>query len=76
MSTELTIVKESELSLNGSSALNAGQLGRLLTKTPERYIKTRPAKGGGTWKYLSGGYVKKTLNIMFGWDWDLEILEQ
>jgi hypothetical protein len=74
--TELTIVKESELSLNGSSSLNAAQLGRLLKKTPEKYIKTRPAKGGGTWKYLSGGYVKKTLNIMFGWDWDFEILEQ
>lgn len=71
---ELTI-KESELSLVEDNILNGKQLGHLLKKTPSKYVKHRPAKGGGTWSYVSGGYVKKVLNLMFGWDWDFEIVE-
>lgn len=70
------IVSENELSLVENKALNKSQLSMLLKTTPKKYIRERPAKGGGTWKYVSGGYVKKVLNLMFGWDWDFEILEQ
>lgn len=75
MSNKL-IVSESELALSDNNNLNKNQLSFLLKKTPEKYVKTRPAKGGGQWQYVSGGYVKKCLNLMFGWDWDFEILEQ
>ena len=34
------------------------------------------AKGGGTWDYVSGGYVRKVLNLMFGWDWDFEVVSE
>lgn len=70
------IVTPSELSLSGGNFLSEKQLSFLLKKTPEKYVRKRPAKGGGTWDYVSGGYVKKVLNLMFGWDWDFEILEQ
>jgi recombination DNA repair RAD52 pathway protein len=70
------IVSESELSLVENNALNAKQLSFLLKKTPEKYLRTRPAKGGGTWQYVSGGYVRKCLNLMLGWDWSFEIIEQ
>ena len=70
------IVSETDLSLVEHNYLNKNQLGFLLKRTPTKYLKTRPAKGGGTWTYVSGGYVKKCLNLMFGWDWDFEILEQ
>lgn len=76
MSKELALFTESELSLVEGNLLSKNQLSFILTKTPEIYVHERPAKGGGKWKYVSGGYVKKALNAMFGWDWDFEIMEQ
>ena len=73
---QLALVKESDLSMVESNSLNANQLKHLLKATPTQYVKQRPAKGGGTWNYVSGGYVKKVLNLMFGWDWDFEIVEE
>ena len=70
------IVSESDLRLVENNALNSNQLGRLLKQTPAKYVKQRPAKGGGTWDYVTGGYVRKCLNLMFGWDWSFEIVEQ
>lgn len=70
------IVSENDLSLVKDNALNSDQLGRLLKETPKKYVKQRPAKGGGTWDYVTGGYVRKCLNLMFGWDWSFEIVEQ
>lgn len=69
------IVKATDLSLTDSS-LNERQLQLLLKKTPDKYVRKRPAKGGGQWDYVTGGYVKKVLNLMFGFNWDFEILEQ
>ena len=76
MSKELALFTAEELSLVPDNTLNREQLTRLLAKTPDEYVKDRPAKGGGTWKYVTGGYVKKMLNATFGWDWDFEIIEQ
>ena len=73
---QLALVKESDLSMVESNSLNANQLKHILKSTPAQYVKQRPAKGGGTWNYVSGGYVKKVLNLMFGWDWDFEIVEE
>ncbi len=76
MSNTKLVATKDELSLVENNSLNEGQLQHLLKKTPAKYVKTRPAKGGGTWNYVSGGYVKKVLNLMFGWDWDFEILDE
>lgn len=75
MENQLAIITESDLSFVDNNALNAKQLGHILKSTPAQYVKQRPAKGGGTWEYVTGGYVKKCLNLMFGFDWDFEILE-
>lgn len=69
------LIKPEQLSLT-DSALNAKQLELILKRTPEKYVLNRPAKGGGQWKYVSGGYVKKCLNLLFGFDWSFEILDQ
>lgn len=71
---ELALVQASELSLVENNSLNAGQLKILLKKTPAQYVHKRPAKGGGEWEYVTGGYVRKVLNLMFGWDHDFEIV--
>jgi len=73
---KLALVNEADLSLVEDNSLNASQLAIILRKTPKQYLKTRPAKGGGTWDYVSGGYMKKMLNLMFGWDWDFEIVDE
>lgn len=69
----LALVKPEDLSLCGTNVLTAKQLHFLLTPTDPAYVKQRPAKGGGTWTFVPGGYVQKVLNLMFGWDWDFEI---
>lgn len=73
---ELALIESSELSLVENNNLNEKQLALILKRTPAQYVKTRPAKGGGTWEYVTGGYVKKCLNLMFGWDWDFEIMDE
>lgn len=76
MANELALVSERELSLVEVNALTGAQLKQLLKKTPPQYVHTRPAKGGGTWEYVTGGYVKKVLNLMFGWNWSFEIVDE
>lgn len=73
---EIIKIEAKELSLVENNSLNASQLALLLKKTPKQYVHTRPAKGGGTWDYVSGGYVRKVLNLMFGWDWDFEVVSE
>lgn len=78
MSTEITTKQytQADLSLANDNSLNAKQLQLLLKKTPSQYVRQRPAKGGGVWHYVSGAYVRKVLNLMFGWDWDFEVLSE
>ena len=74
MKNELKPVQISVLNKSEKQILNKEQLNFLLGKTPETHIYTRPAKGGGQWKFVTGVYVKKVLNSIFGWDWDFEIV--
>jgi hypothetical protein len=73
---QLALISAKELSFVGDNSLNEKQLAHILKKTPSQYIKQRPAKGGGSWEYVTGGYIKKCLNLMFGWDWDFEIIDE
>jgi len=76
MSNALATIEEKDLALVDNNLLNGNQLAQLLKATPKQYVRTRPAKGGGTWDYVTSGYVKKVLNLMFGWDWDFEIISE
>lgn len=76
MSENKITTTRKDLTLAHDIKLNEKQLNILLKKTPKAYVKERPAKGGGKWKYVSGGYVRKVLNLMFGWDWDFEIMDE
>ena len=76
MKKELALITAAELSLVDKSALNEKQLQFILKRTPAQYVRQRPAKGGGQWEYVSGGYVRKCLNLMFGFDWSFEILDE
>lgn len=76
MNENTPIVNASDLSMVPDAALNTNQLGLIMKHTPTKYVRKRPAKGGGEWEYVTGGYVKKCLNIMFGFNWSFNILEQ
>lgn len=59
------------------------QLGLLLQRTPRKEIRTRllnPKRPEGPdnprLKYLEHAYVTETMNLLFGFNWDLEVLEQ
>ena len=73
--SDLIKITTSELSKVEDNMLNQEQLNFLLSKTPKNHIYQRPAKGGGKWSYVTGVYVKKVLNLMFGWDWSFEVVE-
>lgn len=69
-------ITQSELSKVGTNLLNKNQLNFLFAPTPKKHIYERPAKGGGNWQYVTGTYFKKVLNLMFGWNWDFEIMDE
>ncbi len=49
------------------------QLLKILQKTPKQHVYTRPGKGGRSFEYVTGVYVKKVLNYVTGWNWDFVI---
>ena len=79
MANTKSIVKTKEakeiknsLMLSGSP-LNVKQLMHMLQRTPKEHIYKRVGKGGGEFEYVTGTYMKKVLNYMFGWMWDFEV---
>jgi len=66
----------SDITKSDDVILSIAQINTVIGKTPKGAIKTRPAKGGGTWNYVSGSYMKKRLNMLFGFNWDFEILSE
>ena len=67
------IVNEKDLAKVENNLLNSKQLGFLFKKTPENHIYKRPGKGGGQWDFVTGIYMKKVLNMIFGWNWDFQV---
>jgi len=59
--------------LSESPAITNAQFLHIAQSTPKEHIYSRPAKGGGTWDYVTGVYVKKVLNFAFGWQWSFEV---
>lgn len=51
------------------------QIMKMVQRTPQEAVYSRPAKGGGRWNYVTGAYVEKVLNFVFGFMWDFEIVE-
>lgn len=65
-------VTESQL-LKVETDLTIEQIQKFFTVTPQSKIKERPAKGGGTWKYVAGSYVTQVLNSLFGFNWSFSV---
>lgn len=65
---------EKDAILKVESGLTLSQIQKFFTETPANKVKERPAKGGGSWKYVEGSYVTQVLNSLFGFMWQFEIL--
>lgn len=79
MATEKTKTEIQKMQLDISqvtrtqSLLNQNQIQKIWNSTPERYKYTRPAKGGGSWTYIKGSYVRKVLDSVFGFNWSFDV---
>lgn len=58
------------------SFLKEKQILKILQKTPKAHVFTRPGKGGKEFDYVTGTFMKKVLNYVFGWNWDFEIISE
>jgi len=56
--------------------ITTNQIIALLHKTPDKYKYERKGAGGNNFTYVSGGYVKKTLNRIFGWNWSFKVIDK
>lgn len=65
--------EKQQYTLATKPVLSVKQFLHIAQKTPKDHIYTRPAKGGGTWDFVTGVYVKKVLNYSFGWQWSFEV---
>ncbi len=45
-------------------------------RTPVKYVKQRPARGGGQVNYVETYYVVDQLNKLFGFKWNFELLDE
>ena len=55
------------------SILNANQVQKIFNTTNAKYIYQKPGKGGGKFNYVRASYVRRTLDGIFGFNWDFEI---
>lgn len=56
--------------------MNDAQIIRMVQNTPKNHIYRRKGKGGQMFDYVTGSYVTKVLNFVFGWNWDFKIIQQ
>jgi len=53
---------------------NKAQVDFLKQRTPPEAVQTRQGRGGRTFSYVSQQHVTRTLNEVFGFDWDFDVL--
>ena len=68
--------QKGKLMLVTNSPITTQQVLKIFQRTPKQHVHTRPAKGGGTWDYVTATYVKKVLNFVFGFLWSFEIMSE
>ena len=56
--------------------LTEAQVDFLLQRTPRHEIKERQGRGGLRFSYVEHGYVTERLNLVFGFNWDFEVVDK
>lgn len=55
------------------AALTIEQISEIRKRTPENEIEFKTDENGRKYKSVKGSYMKKKLNLIFGWNWDFKI---
>lgn len=76
LKNELEAIKEKGKYMIAKSPITKQQVLKIFQQTPPQHVHKRPGKGGGQWHYITGVYVKKVLNYVFGWLWDFQIIDK
>lgn len=73
---ESVVVRQDQLTLTTGKEnfFNFEQLKKIRHSTPASMVYKRPAKGGGTWKYVKSADVILALNTTFGGFWNFSII--
>ena len=64
------------LSMVGKLPFSTKQINLLMQKTPEKFVKSRVIPGGGKADFVETSYVIGMLNLITGYQWDFEVLEE
>lgn len=72
--TDLGPEKEGSKYMIPKTWISEKQVLKVIQKTPPQHIYKRKGKGGQMFDYVTGTYVTKVLNFVFGWNWDFEII--
>jgi hypothetical protein len=72
----VTINKKDFLAMVGDLPFSEKQLNLLMQTTPAKFIKSRPIPGGGEAEFVEISYIIGMLNIITGYQWDFEIVEE
>src|SRR3954451_6012190 len=82
-STQLARLEHIDLGAAGSDkhrllmqTLSEAQVDFLMQRTPKKEIKTRQGRGGLQFSYVEHGYVTERLNLVFGFNWDFDIVDK
>lgn len=79
---ELVVPESAGRSLQGDrqrlfvQTLDEAQVDFLLQRTPKHEIKMRQGRGGMQFAYVEHGYVTERLNLVFGFNWDYEVMDK
>lgn len=72
----ITIDQQQFLEMVGELPFSTKQVNLLMQKTPEKFIKERPIPGGGKANFVETHYVIGMLNLITGYRWDFDVLEE
>lgn len=72
----ITIDKKEFLAMVGELPFSDKQINLLMQATPEKFIKTRPIPGGGSANFVETHYVIGMLNLITGYRWDFDVLDE
>lgn len=59
-----------------NSAFTTAQLNEIRKRTPESETEIKTDENGFKYKTIKGSYMKKKMNLVFGWDWDFQIISR
>lgn len=68
--------KHKDIEALNNPAFTKEQLHEIRKRTPASEVQNKTDENGRKYKTVSGAYMKKRLNIIFGWDWDFQIIDR